>query len=59
MAKKKGFHEGVRETKELLAREFAAFGSSAFSGEEIAALILRAPGPKSSDDEEDQPKATT
>jgi len=54
MAKNKGFREGVKATKELLAREFEQFGGSQFSGDEIAALIRRAPGPKN--DEEEQPQ---
>lgn len=40
-----GFAAGVRQTKEILAAEFDRLGSGNFSGYEIAALILQAPGP--------------
>lgn len=53
MAKNKGFIEGVKATKELLAQEFERFGSSEFSGDEIAALIRQAPGPKLEDQQQD------
>ena len=44
--KGKGFSEGIEAMRELLAREFAAFGEGGhFSGKEAARLIRQAPGP--------------
>jgi hypothetical protein len=54
-AEVRGFAAGVAAMRDLLAAEFFAQGSGRFEGEEIAALILQAPGParpgqKESDD---------
>ncbi len=45
MMKQRGFHEGVREMRTLLAGEFGKLGGGSFSGYEIRELIMQAPGP--------------
>ena len=42
----KGFVNGVKAMRDLLAGEFQAQGLGSFTGIEIAALIRQAPGPK-------------
>ena len=42
----KGYAAGIEAMRELLAREFAAFGDGGnFSGKDAALLIRQAPGP--------------
>lgn len=44
--KGKGYADGIEAMRQLLAREFAAFGEGGnFSGKDVAELITRAPGP--------------
>jgi hypothetical protein len=56
MANNKGFYEGVKAMRDLLAQEFERLGWGAFTGDEIALLIRQAPGPRHAEDEPKPPK---
>lgn len=46
MAKKQGFHEGVKAMRDTIVEEFDRLRIGNFTGEEIAKLVQQMPGPK-------------
>jgi hypothetical protein len=42
---RQGYIKGAKKMREILAAEFAKLGIGTFSGDEVAELIQRAPGP--------------
>ena len=57
MFQSKGYTQGVKDMRELLAAEFAKLGTAFFRGDECAALILRAPGPAFNEEKAATPAA--
>ena len=48
-AEASGFVKGREAMREMVAQEFGQLGAATFSGDEIAALVERMPGPQVSD----------